>query len=69
MSIAAKHSRTAALVGLRYWVYPARLAVGQRLVEPAAPGRDDLVLYIFNWELSAQAMAVLNSECFPNPPP
>jgi len=45
-------------------VYPARLAVGQRLVEPAAPGRDDLVLDIFDWELSAQAMAVLNSECF-----
>jgi hypothetical protein len=30
---------------------------------------DDIVLDIFDWELSAQAMAVLNSECFPNPPP
>jgi len=33
-SIAAKHSRTAALVGLRYWVYPARLAVGQASLNP-----------------------------------
>ena len=70
MSIAAKHNRTAAQVGLRYMIQcGSQLATAS--LNPQHPQHlaDDLVLDIFDWELSAQEMAVLNSECFPKPPP
>lgn len=67
MSIAAKHNRTAAQVGLRYMIQcGSPLATASLNPQHLA---DDLVLDIFDWELSAQEMAVLNSECFPKPPP